>query len=280
MVRNRLRIILGQLARVFAGLVLLDTVLWLVAPVPNVGPNPPYYIDYEQDLPGLQPNITYTQNIYGFRSETMKSKAKPDDTIRVICVGASTTEQVTQSTPDMWCSKLAGQLVVEDGTRLETAAYGCSGSRALDVLFWVRDTLPRYQPDIVITLLGINDLAFNGGPGYEYRDLESATPTACARHRGFDFKPIFFFDSWTMARELSQIARRIELVRLNRARATDESAGRVVEWHSDNLPSLRQSRKTFRKVWLRLAPRLKTKKTAASGRIPVCTSMRRGRREM
>jgi lysophospholipase L1-like esterase len=184
-----------------------------------------------QDLPGLTPEIVYERNAFGLRALSMRTRDKPPGVVRVFCLGASTTDQPTQSTEDTWCGLLERRLAPElaaRGLRLETAAFGRGGMRAADLLSWARDELPAYEPDLVVTLLGINDLSWNGGADYRYEgrlDLPSVAAAPGPKPR---------------CQLFSELCRRLALARERLAHWRDLRAGRAVEWHSRNLEALRR----------------------------------------
>ena len=193
--------------------------------------------EFDQDLPGLAPHIRYDRNRFGLRALSMQSLEKPAATLRILCLGASTTDQATQSTPDTWCAQLESTLrpaLATRGLAVETAAYGRGGSRTADVDRWARAHLASFSPDLVITLLGINDLAFSGAPGsfgaelagdQDDRSWVNRAGDACAR--------------WSYLCRQSVTARDAVAVwwRLR--------TGRALEWHSRHLPELRARRQTY-----------------------------------
>ena len=126
---------------------------------------------YHLNLPGLKNDILYTRNQYGFRSLSMQTKEKDPRTIRIICLGGSTTDQATQNTEDTWFGILDQKLneaLSKENIRIEVAAWGRSGIGIWDGCRYCRGQLSEFKPDIVITLWGINDLIHNGGPNFLY----------------------------------------------------------------------------------------------------------------
>lgn len=187
-----------------------------------------------QDLPGLAPEIVYERNAFGFRALSMRTREKPPGVVRVLCLGASTTDQPTQSTEDTWCGRLERALAPELaalGLGIETAAFGRGGMRAADLLRWARAELPAYEPDLVVTLLGINDLTWNGGPDYRYDGRLEPAPPARGTSLG------------QRCRRVSELCRRVSLARDRLANWRDLRAGRAIEWHSRNLAELRRERR-------------------------------------
>ncbi len=156
-----------------SALLLAEAVLWIWLPLSEDS----LFLSQKVKLnvPGLKSEITITRNQYGFRSLSMRTKEKGPGTIRVICLGASTTEQAAQNTKDTWSGILDRKLneaMSKKNIRAEVAAWGYGGTKVWDGYAYCERKLLEYQPDIVITLWGINDLLINGGPNYSYGGKE------------------------------------------------------------------------------------------------------------
>jgi lysophospholipase L1-like esterase len=216
-----------------ASLLLAEAFLWIVLPVPLREGSRSVL---RQSLPGLHDEIVYERNEFGFRSLSMRMDRKPQGVIRVLCLGASTTDQPTQSIQDTWCAQLETNLNrrPSKGWRVETASFGRGGWTAADDLAFARDTLRRFDPDVVILLLGINDLTWHGGPSYHYSSLDSSLRVAVAR-RLPEPAPS---GVRRLCERVSQLCRRAAIVK--RAWAAQHSQ-RTLEWHSGNLPALQRS---------------------------------------
>jgi lysophospholipase L1-like esterase len=229
---------------VFVGVGLLclgltELVLWAVAPL-----SLEERVEFHQSLPGLQETVVYERDALGLRTAAASANdVGPWDTRRILCLGGSTTEQVPQSFHDTWCGSLAEKIndrLAESGsgTRVESAIFGRGGFRTVDVFDWATENLDAVDPDLVIVLLGVNDLAWNGGPEYSYDGLESAI--AASRSRWGESLSL-----GGRCRQVMQLCRRLALAkrRLQHLRAGPDAAR--IEWHSDSLPSLRE---TYRKT--------------------------------
>lgn len=208
----------------------VDTIMWMFFPIP---------IDtvervVTQELPGLKSTIVYKSRKYGLRSLSTIDDDKPNNSIRILCLGASTTNQSTQETQDTWCGILETQLLERykplDVT-IQTMAFGIGGIRASDDAFWVKEIFDKIEPDIVITLLGINDLVLNGGRNYEPRNIEEIFSEKHQNSEGI---------IESLCKEYSQICRRVIQVVRNLRIIEKMKEGEVVEWHSSNLPYLRK----------------------------------------
>jgi GDSL-like lipase/acylhydrolase family protein len=191
-----------------------------------------------QDLPGVKRLILYQRNRYGLRALSMRDNAKPKNLIRVLCLGASTTEQTTQETKDTWCGALETKFKTyyhNLNIQIQTTAFGFGGAKALDDALWLYENIDTIKPDVVITLLGVNDLAWNGGPNYKARGIENIRQgiekiQQAKTLRGFKEK----------CKEYSQICRRIVTIMRNLEIRRELRNGEAVEWHTANLAKMRK----------------------------------------
>jgi lysophospholipase L1-like esterase len=176
-----------------------------------------------QNIRGLKEIVTYERNEFGFRSLSMKLKEKPANTIRILCLGASTTDQTTQDTRDTWSGILEKKLNEKFSGKnifIEVAARGRSGELIADRAKWLKSSLLKFQPDIVVTLEGINDLAFWDSSASPHQEWNK------------DDDEITFSEK--LAR-FSQITRRAKVIKNKIQLAKLLKEGRAVEWHSKHL---------------------------------------------
>lgn len=227
------KVIAVQIAVSLAVLFTTEALLWLFYPA-TLHYEP---IALEQDLPGIKSQVVYAANQYGLRSLSMRQEEKPANSVRIFCLGASTTDQATQDTEETWCALLEKKLNDESlpgKIRVETASFGRGGWKAADLYFWARTNIERFKPDVVITLMGINDLALSGGPSYSYTSLADMH----RRHGAGTNKALVAIKDY--CKDLSQLCRRIVLAKRNIELFIGKSSGKVVEWSSRNLPELRR----------------------------------------
>jgi lysophospholipase L1-like esterase len=209
---------------------LVEAVLWTLFPMRS-GTR----VTYSQSLPGVKSQIVYTADRYGLRSLSDWTLPKPAGTIRVLCLGASTTNQPTQSTEEIWSALLQKLLEAElagSGVAIQVAAFGGGGQRVFNRVAWCHENLDRFDADVVVTLEGINDLCFNGGPDYSYAGADARI----AALRGPPSK------SPGLKRFLqsnSQLYRRAAALKNAIAARRALATGGMFEWHSKNLPELR-----------------------------------------
>ncbi len=217
-------------------IVIADIFLWFVLPIP-LERSQARHRKLRQNIPGLKKEIDYTRNEFGFRSLSMRTREKPPGTIRIICLGASTTDQNMQNTEDIWAGILETKLnetFSHTGLKIETAALGHGGWRTAGILYWVTRNLAKFEPDIVITLVGINDLCLNGHPEYSYSGIDSLLHSIEKEEKEEDT------GFWRMCRRVSQTCRRVDLAGKNLENWWKLRAGRRLQWHSSNLPNLRR----------------------------------------
>ena len=206
----------------------LELVLWTIFPVRH---EQRYRKEVKQNLPGLKSELIYTRNEFGLRSLSMKTKIPPPNTVRIICLGASTTDQPTQAIQDTWSGILESMLNAEfsaQGARVEIAAYGRGSETIIDRLFWARKNLLSFQPNLVIIMEGINDLCWHGGSGYTFKGI-----------------PIPKEKKGSNILEFSQIFRRFKIIKHRLLNYLALKMGKAIEWHSRNLPELRQNYKNL-----------------------------------
>ena len=129
---------------------------------------------YKQDYPGLKNIVSHTIYKGKYRSKSAIDFSKKNDgTIRILCVGASTAEQITQNFSDTWCGLIGEKLQKKiHNINFETAIFATPGWLVIDNYLWAEKNLAASKPDIVISLFGINDLAWNGYPSYAYSSFD------------------------------------------------------------------------------------------------------------
>ncbi|MCG3176649.1 MAG: hypothetical protein MOGMAGMI_01607 [Candidatus Omnitrophica bacterium] len=208
---------------------LTEAVLWLFFPLP---PPEKYHRILRQDLPGLKARVLYETNDLGFRSLSMRSARKPERTLRIFALGASTTMQINQDTADIWSAVIERRLNERfgpSGWRIEVAAWGTGGDRVFTRARFVREKLPEYDADLVITLEGINDLCWNGGPGYSYPGPEARIHALGAKDRKLSkrFK--------RLKGRYSQIYRRLRRMQDQREIEASLKSGRMIRYDTDSL---------------------------------------------
>ncbi len=156
----------------------------------------------------------------------------------------------------------------DESIRVEAAAYGRGGMRTIDLLIWARKNVESFSPDVVILMLGINDLALNGGPEYTAAAFESrlaereAAPTGTALTRRLKYSQLY--RQLVRARQQWIVRRQIK-------------AGKIIEWHSQNLPRLKRGELLRRLPFYRSGKRTRGRcRSASVGRADRGTRPRPG----
>ena len=98
-----LRLIAVQLLILLLLLILGDLLLHAFLPVDNFAPAQTRIV---QSIEGVKRETTYSEFRGGFRALTLRSLVKPAGSTRILCLGASTTQQSNQATEDTWCAIL------------------------------------------------------------------------------------------------------------------------------------------------------------------------------
>lgn len=111
--------------------------------------------------------LAITINRHGFRTHEFATE-KPAATIRIACVGGSTTFQGTtneETYPALLEAKLRKKY---PGVTIEVLNLGVSGLRSD---YWLANpaALFRFKPDIVLQYEGVNDIAWRALPRYAMR---------------------------------------------------------------------------------------------------------------
>lgn len=213
-----------------------ETILWLIFPLHDKDSTRKIA---RNNIPGLKKQILYERNSLGFRSLSMCTAKKPPNTIRIICLGSSTTDQPTQATDDIWSAILEKELQKKFSSqriRIEIAAMGRGGQTVVDGLLYAQNNLLNFQPDLVILLEGINDLCEYGGPRYTYKTVADKL-----KRRRNDFNKNENPVLWkALLYRFSQVYRRLTILKHKFELYKLMRKGDVLEWHSKNLPELRK----------------------------------------
>ena len=224
----------------FVTLLFCEVILWSVVPIPAKNASP-FSKVMQQSLPGLHHTVEYSQIGFGARARSLPNLLKQTGEFRILCVGGSTTDQPTQHASDTWCGRLEYELNMRGYTGVRTVSYGYPGATAFDTGLWLHNNIDRVQPDLVVTLLGINDLTANGGAAYKPR-LTKEVLASWAYWLEAKFRNI------AACSNFSQICRYAIRAEQNWRLRAALKAGSAVEWHSAHLPSLRGRYKALRFV--------------------------------
>lgn len=107
--------------------------------------------------PGIGLDQTITTNAYGHRTNgPVDYDKKPPGTLRIVAIGASTTEERKLDDRKTWTYLMSQSLAQATGRKVEVINTALSGVRA-EHNYWTLLKAEAYSPDIVTFLMGIND---------------------------------------------------------------------------------------------------------------------------
>jgi lysophospholipase L1-like esterase len=177
---------------------------------------------FEQHTAGLAVEVVYQRNTLGLRTAGGREIDASAAQKRILCLGASTTDQAMQSWPDTWCGTLE-TLLNSAGIPVQAASFGRGGMNASDAADALERLLPLVRPDLVVTLLGVNDLTWRRATPSERIGATIDCPP-----------PVTLVERCARG---SQICRRLDAAR---ASPPATAPARELEWHEANLPDIRR----------------------------------------
>ena len=155
-------VLLKQVSIAMAALIvvnLFSPLLHLVdEPVITLLPNIRQQLHFVGDvIPGFNSVQTVTTDSKGYRTNTPIDYGRKDpNTLRIVAIGGSTTEDIYLDDAKTWTSLLAAHLSKALNRPVEMINTGVSGLRAPHHLATLQDS-EKYSPDIAIFMMGIND---------------------------------------------------------------------------------------------------------------------------
>jgi len=125
--------------------------------------------------------IRYTVNSLGFRGDDIQRK-KPKGTLRVLCLGDSTTYGVMVQGTRIYAQLLKGKLSESLAPRgVEVLNGGVPGYSSLQVALFLSEQGFALEPDLITLCVGVNDSLLN--PGFCSSDSELYVPWRRAAHK-------------------------------------------------------------------------------------------------
>jgi hypothetical protein len=173
--------ILGWAA--LAGLVLVGLVeasLWLFAPVEK---RVSQRFEFDNQLPGLKERVSFVVDGRSLRS--WKSAVPADGReVRVLVLGGGASVALLQNNEDAWWGRLGAALQKEfPQARFHVSALSREYCTALEAAKWAETNLATLKPDVVIALLGFEDVLTHDG-AYTYTPDKLATLSLDGGGRG------------------------------------------------------------------------------------------------
>jgi lysophospholipase L1-like esterase len=128
-------------------------------PSPTLAPNLNFHVHFvgRGVEPGIGLDQTVTTNGYGHRTNgPVDYRHKPAGALRLVAIGASTTEERKLDDHKTWTFRVGDALAAATGRKVEVINTALSGVRAEQNYLALREA-EAYAPDIVTFLMGIND---------------------------------------------------------------------------------------------------------------------------
>ena len=210
-------------------LVVADILLWMVLPMPHPYVMPGTAEEIQFDLLRRNPLNRYlpsyhlpaqlvlhpdpevihgvgntghvTIDQFGFRDSSIQSIEKPDGELRIIAWGGSTTECIYLDDSETWPTLLHHKLRSRNQS-IQVINAGRSGDTTRDHIALLSQRLIVFEPDVVLFLVGINDLTLQARPDYSPIRADSRSIVDLPR-------PSLRTMISSSVRSVSQIARRI-----------------------------------------------------------------------
>ncbi len=206
-------------------LVLAEIALRLFLPTPTHymvhTPNTQAVFEHMDEW-GIQGPSLYRINSMGVRGREWSADRSSE--IRVLAVGGSTTECVPIDQSRLWTTLLEEKLSpAAGGRRVWVGNIGKSGLNSRHHVIQMEHLLPVYDPDIVVMLVGVNDLSVRlmRGDAYDPRFLEDPETLRRLREQAFavhpDESPRFYAsDPWLKRTRLWRLVRAFKYQILHR----------------------------------------------------------------
>lgn len=121
-----------------------------------------------EGVAGQKGTMEFGINEFGFRSHSMKTAKKKPGTNRMFFLGGSTTEEIylpEEKTFPYRVEKMLSEKV--PAQNFEYVNAGITGSLASDVLALLIYKVMYYEPDLIVVMLGVNDLRYGTLPSFD-----------------------------------------------------------------------------------------------------------------
>jgi lysophospholipase L1-like esterase len=122
-------------------------------------PHDTFRLAVEEGLPGVTGTSVFSTNNVGFRGDHLE-RPKPQNEVRIFLVGGSSLECFYLDDSEVVSQRLQDRLTarVPDQARVRVYNAAKSGDRTFDHLAMVVHRIAHLEPDLIIALVGVNDL--------------------------------------------------------------------------------------------------------------------------
>ncbi len=160
---SRLRIASFTALCLLAAFGLGELIQWTLLPAPHPlrrRPGPATFTFHTDGtiLPGISGETHFTTESHGFRYPREIAVPRPAGTIRIFCLGGSTTECTYLDDADAWPARCEAALrQSRPGATIEIINAGFSGMTSADHRTQLDDQIISLQPTGIVLMAGIND---------------------------------------------------------------------------------------------------------------------------
>jgi len=161
--RRRLRRAIFIAITLFAALGLAELLQWTLLPAAHPlrrRPGPATFTFHTDGvlLPGISGETRFTTESHGFRYPREITVPRPAGTIRIFCLGGSTTECTYLDDADAWPARCEAALrQSRPGATIEVINAGFSGMTSADHRAQLVDQIIPLQPTGIVLMAGLND---------------------------------------------------------------------------------------------------------------------------
>ena len=149
------------LCSVLVTLALLEAVLRVISPPSVLSARlplrPSARVQMRLNIPGMPPSVVVTTNRWGLRGDEPPTPAERERVSMILAVGGSTTQCVTLDDVSTWPAQLQRGLRGA-GAPVWVGNAGIDGHSTRGHLLFMSEAAPKVKPDVVLFLVGINDL--------------------------------------------------------------------------------------------------------------------------
>jgi len=176
-------------------------------------------------LPGISPTTTYSVNELGLRGP---SPPREGPVYRIVMVGGSTTECAALDDSQEW-PHLVMQIMNDRQKQrfVWVGNAGVSATTTVDHLFWLKKLPVLSQADLLVFLIGINDLQaaldFGGEPTQRVLEYRAQRLTEHAAY-GSDPEEAFFRRAWLFSLAKKNAGKVLAMLQRPRANSNREGA--------------------------------------------------------
>ncbi len=174
--KNRLNIIL-LLFSVILAFLFVETANYLFYNDESYYVWPPYlnevFLPNSSVMNGITGASIFTINALGYRGPLIKDK---EQEYRILTVGGSTTEELYLDDNETWPYLLMKNLnMTNDGRQIIAMNIGKSGHNTRDHVMQLKSLIPLYKPDLVILMVGANDMLLKLSKRWVWKPFDEST---------------------------------------------------------------------------------------------------------